>query len=204
MQELSLTRIPRGYVASLTTFLIVALVAPSGLTAQPLPGETLPFRKGQWAAQFWFFGDAGIGALRFRSPSSAWVVNGSLQAGGDHSTDRRTTRASASVRAGLRSYRTVVPRIARYHGGGIIADYSHYESEYESDQTEAISRAGGGGLYGELGAEYLITRHLSLGANTSASAMVRGRKEGRELYNYSDFGWAVAAGGLRVLATLYF
>ena len=127
-----------------------------------------------------------------------------VEAEGARSTDGRSTRAVADVRAGLRSYRTVVRRIVRYHGGGVTAGYSQYDFKYESTQAEHTFRSGGGGVYAELGAEYLITQHLSLGANTSASVTVRGFKQDTGGGGTTGFGWGVAAGGVRVFATLYF
>lgn len=204
LQELRLTRRCQCSVALLATVLIAAFAAPAALTAQPLPTDSLPFRPGQWAVQFSTWGGGGLGALRFRSPSSAWVADGMVEARDYHSSDGRRREAMTSVRAGLRSYRTVVPRVARYHGGGITATYAHYETELEPEQHEYKSRGGGGGLYGELGAEFLITAHLSLGANASASAIVGGRTVTNPSGGYKEFGWSVAAGGLRALATLYF
>jgi hypothetical protein len=64
--------------------------------------------------------------------------------------------------------------------------------------------AAGGGFYAEVGAEYLVTSHLGLGASSVATVLLRGGRQGSGGEEYSELGWALSAGGVRVLATLYF
>lgn len=176
----------------------------------------LPLRRGQWAAQFRLASDAfGLGALRFRSPSSAWLADGGFNVETQRTSgtsgsaytppDDRFTATTITLRSGLRAYRPVAPGIARYHGAGLTAQYA------TSDSRNYLAWQGGGGPYAELGAVYFVTPHLSLGAATQAAATYTG---GRQRYKVPDpdgviresavTGWSFRLSGLTMLGTLYF
>jgi len=180
------------------------------------PADTLPFRRGQWAAQFRLGSDAfGLGALRFRSRSSAWVLDGGSSRseqrtnGGIAVADDRATITSANVRAGIRAYRPVVPRVARYLGAGVTAGYTRSVQRRSDPTFQSFTQwQAGGGVYAELGAAYFVTPQLSLGAATQANVSLAGGQVrsssagGRS--HASTTGWAATVGGVNVLGTLYF
>jgi hypothetical protein len=185
---------------------LAAAASPSLLLSQTVPVDTLPFRRGQWAAQFWAFSSQGLGVLRFRSPSSAWLLDGSLQVEDVHATHGDRTYASASLRAGLRVYRPVAPKVVRYLGAGLIGSYLGFRHESATIGTVYRGWTAGGGLYAELGADYLITSHLGIGASSSVTAQARGGRvdPGDGSGETGDLGWVLGAGGLRVVGTIYF
>ena len=110
------------------------------------------------------------------------------------------------MRAGLRSYRPLVPRVVRYLGGGVTGTYSTYRTHHRTMGAEYEAWTAGGGVYAEIGAEYLVTSHLSLGASSSATVLLRGGRidPDGEQPEVSEFGWSLGAGGTRVMATIYF
>lgn len=199
-------RLPSKASWLLIAIAFAAAVSPSLLLAQTAPADTLPFRRGQWAAQLYAFSSQGFGVLRFRSPSSAWLLDGAVQVEDVQATQGDRTNASASLRVGSRAYRPVAPKVVRYLGVGVIGSYWGFHNE--SATTGIVYRGwnAGGGLYAEVGADYLITSHLGLGASANINAQVRGGRidNGSGNGETGDFGWSVGAGALRVLGTIYF
>lgn len=195
---------PPSRILLAAAFLVTTL--PAIGSAQAATADTLPFRPGQWAVQFWMFTSQGVGVLRFRSPSSAWLLDGSLQVEEMYSSLSHRTLASVSIRAGLRSYRPLAPQVVRYVGGGVTGVYQTYRNELRTIDTEYGSWMAGGGGYAEIGAEYRITSYLGVGASSAASLLLRGGRSdpGAAEDETSEFGWTLSAGSIRVLATIYF
>ena len=191
-----------------------AAESPTGAalaTATTSPDSILPFRRGQWAARFRLSSDAiGLGALRFRSNSSAFLLDGRVfavrESSGDAMSGFERVGIDVTLSAGLRAYRPVVARVARYHGAGLRTAYSRSDVE----PTDYLSWRVLGGLYGELGATYFVTPHLSLDAGTEAGVnLSRGRDRRGALPGVPDSerrtsGIVAWAGGIIVTGTLYF
>jgi hypothetical protein len=126
--------------------------------------DSLPFRRGQWGAEFGIDdGTVGIGVLRFRSPRKAWLIDGAVSAAwsdaeSSFSGDDSRTSVFVRVRTGPRSYRVITAGSAGYLGMGLSAGYGWAAT------TGNRYRSWDAGAFSELGAIYLVTRRLSLGA----------------------------------------
>jgi hypothetical protein len=137
--------------------------------AQATP-DSLPFRAGQWGAEFLLSDYTAVGALRFRTASQATVVNvaASLQRrDGSETTDSGTERIMARV--GSRWYAPLASSVARFHGFGVLGGYDRQTFE-ERGEASASRTTFDAGLYGELGAQWAVTPRLALGAAWTASA----------------------------------
>jgi hypothetical protein len=167
---------------ALTAFCVL-LLAPAALAAQadtalaspgasPAAADSLPFRAGQWGAEFGLDnGVFGLGALRFGSARSAWLLDASFSASWSEqemsmSEDRETRSTFVGVRTGPRRYRPLGPDVASYAGAGVLGSYSWQDANGDDFR----GRSWQAGLYAELGAAYFVTDRLSLGAQASAAA----------------------------------
>jgi len=198
---------------SMHKVMLTAIVLGSGPIAAQAPSDTLPFRRGQWGVQFRPSTDAaGLGALRFRNRSSAWVVdvrayvNDSWTFGGG---ERRSIGSGGDFRAGLRRYRLAAPRVARFFTIGGTGGYTVNRQTSEGYPDQQLL-SGSVGVYGDVGAAVFVAPYFSLGASTQASLMATGD---RYVYTATPTsprsetrraGWWAGFGGITVLATLYF
>jgi hypothetical protein len=160
--------------------LIVAVAAlPYTLSAQDSAAisSPTPFRGGQWAAQFevgYYF--TSVGFLKFSSPTRALVVD--LRLTGSHGEGSRTDTAGTrylgfqsdavtQLRLGFRRFRTVEHRIAPHYSLGVLAGLNHHASGTPGFKSE--SNEWTAGAYGDIGATYLVTSSLGLGALATVS-----------------------------------
>ncbi len=114
-------RVQVGLVAGL----VLAVPSPSG--AQQV--DSLPFRDGQWGAEFTAADFSGVGALRFTSSRSAWLIDVqgrfTRQSGDSDSPSRSETVSdpdALQLRLGWRRYGTLAPRVVRHVGVGVLGD----------------------------------------------------------------------------------
>jgi outer membrane protein W len=156
----------------------LALASACVLVTQPLYAQattdTAAFRQGQWAVEFIPNRDVTeAGVLRFSTPSRAWVLDGSATF--EHTTitsnaapDQSTRSGNVSARLGPRWYHSEYDRVVRFAGVGLTDSYSAGNqagpSTFSQDNWSA-------GVYGELGLQYLFTRHLGLGVRGEVVAM---------------------------------
>jgi hypothetical protein len=201
-----------------TRLLLLAtlLVAPLSLVAQDSTARPAitPFRRGQWAAQFSVgAGFSSIGFLKFRSPTRALILD--LRLGGSHresSLDDSTgshflgldSDAFTQVRFGWRGYRGGATKVVTHYTFGALAGFDHSASRTPSNVFQDNSWTWG--LFGDLGATYLVTTQLGLGALASASiAYTNGTTEqsvtGTKFHHWQIGGSAV---GASLVATLFF
>ncbi|MCC6245836.1 MAG: hypothetical protein IT353_23590 [Gemmatimonadaceae bacterium] len=177
---------------------LVALCA--AIFAAPLAAQqsdSLPFRAGQWGAEFSAANFSGVGVLRFSNPRRAWLMDlqGSVtrQSGSSErmtNADVSTDSETAQFRLGRRAYKPLVSRVVRYVGGGLSARYASFD-QYPTPfsvspplvytPTRSQFEAG---LFAEVGAQWMITPNLGLGAAWSADVHV-GRAETSSLTLYS-------------------
>lgn len=147
--------------------------APAEPNVPPPPAvrDSLPFRAGQWGAEFMIDdGTVGLGVLRFRSPRRAWMLDASFsahwyEANSPYSLDGSGTSVFVGLQAGPRRYRPIAQEVATYFGFGLTGSYGW--SGRDDDQG---SQRWGAGVFGELGGVYFVTRRLSLGAQATVSA----------------------------------
>lgn len=143
--------------------------------------DTLPFHKGQWAAQFVAgtqFVSAGV--LHFRSPRSAWLIDGSVHYSRIERRDNYLVdtlivpltstawSATGTVRFGLRSYRPLGDATQLFVTYGLMLQGGGGENTSLGQTTDTWSW--GAGVFGELGANYMITPHIGLGAAAGLQA----------------------------------
>lgn len=202
---------------TLASLAIVASVLPArratGQEAQRPPNavppaavaDSLPFRAGQWGAQFAINdGTIGLGVLRFRSARKAWLLDASLGASWSdiESPFDDDIRRSVFVRlrAGPRRYRPIATGSAAYLGMGLTGSYGWLAS----DDTRA--HTWDAGVFGELGAVYFVTRRLSLGAQVEVSGSFA---ESHQRYSsppgaFRDRHVSINVRPVRIVGALYF
>ena len=97
--------------------------------------DSLPFHRGQWAAQFaGGLNFASLGFLKFRSTKRALMVD--IRVDGGHGEDLATdstgthfagvgSHATLNIRFGWRHYHPAGHKVAAYHSLGLLAGFSH-------------------------------------------------------------------------------
>lgn len=149
-------------------------IAPAIVQAQQASPDSMP-HAGTWGAEV-FLGNAGSGAsiLRFRSPNVALLFGADFSYThiGDADgtlTVSSGTSANVAARLGLRNYRgSSADRLRPVVGVGLRSSYSEPSSN---------SHAWSAGAYGELGAMYFLTPHISLGGTGELQASYGKRKQ---------------------------
>lgn len=154
----------------------LVLVCASVLLAHPLYAQTTAdsttatFRPGQWGIEF-LPGTAltEAGVLRFATPTRAWVLDGSASldwnatSGGLLGSDAKGQFTGVSARFGPRWYRAAGAQSARFVGLGVSGGYTRSKGTGIPVRNQSWST----GAYGEIGMQYMLTRHFSLGARAS-------------------------------------
>ena len=142
------------------------------LLTQAAPTDTLPFHRGQWAAQFAGGLDfMSLGFLEFRSPKKALVVD--IRVDGGHGEDLRIdstgthfdgvgSHANLDLHFGWRRYHPGGPKVAAYHSLGLLAGFSH--SVAVEAGFRSVANGWNAGVFGDIGASYFLTPRLSVGA----------------------------------------
>jgi len=186
--------------------LTLAFAGPLASLLQAQTPDTSLFRSRQWGVDFNIgSGFAGAGLIHFRSPTRALVLDfgGSVQT----STSGTTVTTSgnivqANVSLGARRYHPFAPRVYSYRTLGIEGNYSH---SFIGGATDVTVNGWSGGLFGELGAGWLVTPHLALGAAWRLSADY-GWSEARQagVQQGKTHGLSVALGQVRLTGQLYF
>lgn len=126
------------------------------------------FHRGQWGAEFNISGGFfGAGALRFTSPTHAWLAD--LSAGYAHNSNGGVGGASQNqeggfFRLGSRAYHLMGRRLYRQHTFGVSFAYSR-----QSSNSGTSANAYGVGLFGDLGATWFVAPHLGIGARWGAT-----------------------------------
>lgn len=151
------------------TALLVLFVPAITYAQQTSPSDSMP-RAGTWAAEIGL-GSAGAGAslLRFQSPRFALLFGADfnvtrVEDDSDASTlfGQTGTQTGFAARLGGRSYReSSSERIRPVVGFGARAGYTKGLADFRTWST---------GIYGELGAMYFVTPHLSLGGTGELQA----------------------------------
>ncbi len=215
-------RLGQQAAAGLAATLMLALATP----AAAQQADTLPFRAGQWGAEFTASDFSGVGALRFSSPRNAWLIDVQgrfmRQSGNTSSLSRFEVVTDADVmqvRLGWRRYGTVAPRVVRHAGVGVLSTYA---SSKQSPGAFSVTRPFSldasrvefsAGVFAEVGAQWLITSNLGLGATWSANLQA-GRAD-IERFTASGIGeperaktgvntLSVTLGALAIRGTVYF
>ena len=173
----------------LVTVAVSAFLAPHSVGAQA--SDSLPFRPRQWATEFALGSSfSSVGLVRFLSARRALLLDfgGSVEReSANRSTNQHsaTNRTDLRLRVGPRWYRPLAPRVARYIAAGLATTMSRVRSNANSvlqAQGYSVEERGTGlGGFGELGALWFVTDHLSLGASWNASLVFRRSTEERQV-----------------------
>lgn len=188
-----------------TRTLVVAalLIVPADLL-----GQETPFRAGQWAAQFTGGSFSSLGVVKFRSATRALVLD--VHVGAVHqeqftndTVDIVNSNVSIDVRVGRRSYRSVTEKVVAQHSLGLAVGFDHNVST-NPFLGSTTSNAWQAGPFGELGAVYLITPHIGVGATGSAS-VTYGRSWGKGSTGTKTKGWLLGTNtAISFSLTLFF
>ena len=200
------------------TLLSFGLLIPLSLFSQDSTAKPpTPFRRGQWATQFAVgSGFASLGFLKFRSPTRALVLD--IRLNGFHAEnlvddstgtsqfDGLSSSAFTQLQFGLRRYSGGEPRIVTHYTLGVFAGFNHTAST--SPGTVDVSSQTNGwswGLFGDLGATYLVTPKLGLGAMASGS-LSYSTSTTKSSLGPSGRRWQIggSALGASLVATLFF
>jgi len=149
------------------------LITPVIVHAQQASHDSMP-HAGTWAAEV-FLGNAVSGAsvLRFHSPKLALLFGAEFSLSHVGESDGipqalSGTTTNVAARLGLRSYRgSSTNRLRPVVGGGLRNSYS------KTPNVQLWSA----GAYGELGAMYFLTPHISLGGTGELQASYGERKQ---------------------------
>jgi hypothetical protein len=185
------------------------LTHASGLAAQVVAVDSTMPRAGTWGAEAMYGGVPAATLLRFSSPSAAWLIGASFSMSRETSDDVIFTSPTASsVVTETRVTSTIDARLGRrwwagdarsrlqpLRGLGLAGSYVHYPS--------MISYLVG--AYGELGATWFFTPHVSLGAS---GELLAGYGQDRLAVGTSPdqvtTRWQVRGNLVRVAAGVYF
>ena len=199
-------------VTLLITSPVIAVAQDS--TSQTSP---TPFRKGQWAAQFEVDGlhFGSLGFIKFRSPTRALVLD--LRILGAHSENLIDTTAGdrfagvnsnayAQVRFGWRGYFGDGHRstIVTHHTLGALLGFDH--AVIGGPNTGVSQRNGWtAGAFGELGATYLVTTRIGVGARGTASIAYT-NTVGKDPGGAKSRSWSISGSALAgsLVATVFF
>jgi len=186
------------------------------LLTQSAPTDTLPFHRGEWAAQFAGGGSfSSLGFLKFRGPKQALVLD--TRVGVGHSEELRTdstgthfsvadSHANVSLRFGWRRYHAVGPKVAAYHSLGLLAGLNHSATRFPGGRN--TSNAWTAGVFGDIGGSYFLTPRLSVGATISADIHYSDAFNSQQAnaQNVKTRSWDLegSAPGVGFVAALYF
>lgn len=151
--------------------------APAGKSA-----AESPFHARQWAAEFLASSNTdNLGILRFHSPTKAWLLNvgtsiitGTVTFNGQKLDE--STKAY-EIRFGHRWYHVAQDNVVAFGSLGALVNYSDQKQEVAVGQPPRSTRLAAFGGFGELGGNYLVTPHLSLGFTYVASVVHRSIKD---------------------------
>lgn len=146
-----------------------ALFAVALIVAASIPGvasaQALPFRTGQWGAEF-SSGDLNtVGVMRFNSPRSAFVFDvGVLDFVLDEEAGLKQSQRRFDLSIGLRNYRPIATRVSGFWAIGIAAGHSSQKQESSSVPGSSYKRnVTTMGAFAQLGADFHVTSNIAAG-----------------------------------------
>ena len=189
-----------------------AILVVVGLCFLPAAGsaqtsDSVLFHRGQWGTEFSISaGFAAAGLLYFTSPGRAFLVD----LGTDYSHDSRTLAGVGAssedvgvvIRLGTRGYRSFGRRLYRLATVGVSFNYSWHT--FTQDTLRITSQGVGGGVFADIGATWLVTPHLGLGAKVGVAATYTRATFSSPGGSGSDDRFGVSAGHVALVGQLYF
>lgn len=168
---------PRSFAVLVAIGLIG--VTPDLSHGQSFNADASHFRPGQMGVEFGVGGTfTSVGLLRFTDLRRALLFdvqaqlgrrsNGSSIAGVSLPDEDAETTYLLSTRLGLRRYRAVTENVERFATLGVQAQFSRTSLEL---RPSFVTETKAGGAFAELGAAWMVTPNLSLGAVWNASLL---------------------------------
>ena len=194
---------PRTRLVLLCACVIVASPLRAQATAD---STTATFRPGQWGVEFLpgsQITEAGV--LRFATHTHAWALDGSASldwqdVSGTSPSSGNGNSHSISARLGPRWYHAVSANVARFIGLGISASYARNEFSTNASRSQLWSA----GAFGELGMQYMFTRHFSLGFRGSVLASRSESRSTSAADTQQITSYVLALRPVHVTGTIYF
>ncbi len=189
-----------------TTIAVSLTASAQSLASQSADSTT--FRAGQWGSEFSLGGYNSLGVLRFSSPTRAWIgsLNGQFRSVDDDSNPPLaggvTSSSAMNVQLGRRFYRPALPSVMQHLTLGALAGITRSEVELPSGST--TDNGGVGGLFADLGALWMVTRSLSLGAAWTLSATVTRTENSTSQFEQKRSVTNVSLGQVSIRGALYF
>lgn len=159
--------------------MLAAVLATAAILPATAAAQSLPFRAGQWGAEFQSGDLTSAGVMRFMSPRTALVLDaGVLNASTEEEEAGNTVENSMnlmSLRLGFRQFMPIASRVngfwtagAQYGTGSQTQDVGAAESE----RTESNI-----GVFGQFGANYHVTSNIAVGIAYDVSLVQVSGKE---------------------------
>ena len=187
--------------------------------AQATEGDTLPFRKGQWAVEFPIQSDIGFGFLHFLSRRSALLLDATAEI--ERSSSRRTDlpgqedgtfeEQEGTIRIGYRRYRAIGSRVAALTSVGVSSGW-HIENDFRrvyAGVFEESERETSWGGFAELGGAYFVNSRFGLGMRTGIGGSYRVSRIRRQVgtdpaENSHARGYTIALAQTTIFAAIFF
>jgi outer membrane protein with beta-barrel domain len=181
--------------------LAAVFILPATLHAQR-NAPSVPFRSGQWGAEFSASNDfQSLGMMRFFSPRRALAFDANLDntSTSIDGSDAETSNTSYGLSVGYRMYRPLTSGVVGHLTGGLRVNSSSTSITNGAGVT-TDNNTRGYGPFGEIGASYFVTPHLSLGAAYGLEYLMTSSKQGAT----DSSGHSLGSSPLSVRISLYF
>ncbi len=191
----------RALRTALTVAALASVLVPAVGHAQA--AERSPFRARQWGADFNIGnGFVGVGAIRFTAPDRALVLDlsGDVATRTSNGGGPRGNSNSFTLSLGMRRYRGLAPSVEMYHTLGLEAAYSH---NYDA-AGPVTDNTWGAGVFGDLGAGWMVSPHLLLGASWRVEALYNHTSSKTPAVSTSGHRLELSLGGVRLIGQLFF
>ncbi len=200
-----------------TSWLAAALacvVLPS-VALQAQTADSTTFRAGQWGAEFAMGGFSSLGVLRFSTPRRAWIgaVTGRLE-NVERESDPSSPpfppfgfafeRSGIDLSLGHRWYRDIAPRVQQHVTLGALISGAR-QNRVAPRQADVSENSVGGGAFADLGAIWMVTQKLSLGAAWNAQLVLgRTTTNGLPEQRQTTTSTTLSLGQVTIRGALYF
>ena len=179
-----------------------ALCAPSLARGQDTTGTVAGPGPGTWGAELGVGGGQSAALLRFRSPTSAilirgeamWVEISEERLTIDGVQTQRYTLTSITARFGVRRYQGPGARVRPFSSVGVLAGYAQNPS----------GPGWTGGAFGDVGATYFFSPHVSLGAAGGLEATFTSSTQQINAQSLTRRQIGVRASAVQLLGAVYF
>ena len=156
------------------SYLILASVLFLPNVAGAQSADSAAFHGRQWGTEFNIGGGfAAAGMIRFSSPTRALIANVGTDLSHSSSTYAGNANSGSDVgmnlRLGARAYHAVGSRVYRLTTVGLSLNYTWQQTTQGGSRF--ASQGIGAGVFGDIGATWLVTPHLGLGARFAGTVM---------------------------------